>query len=65
MPVSLGERKEKNLLINATEIKMQPPWIRWLCVHKFTGGVRTVYDNKGKKRHAYICLKCGKREYID
>lgn len=44
---------------------MKPFWKRWLCVHKYTGGVRAVYDNKGKKRHAYICLKCGKREYID
>lgn len=50
---------------NATEIEIKPLWVRWLCVHKYTGGVRTVYDNKGKKRHAYICLKCGKREYID
>lgn len=44
---------------------MKPFWKRWLCVHKYTGGVRTVYDNKGKKRHAYICLKCGKRKHID
>lgn len=64
MPVSLGEEGEC-LLINATEIKTKPPWERWLCIHKYTSGVRTVYDNKGKKKHAYICLKCGKREYID
>ena len=53
------------LLFNVSKIEMKPFWKRWLCVHKFTGGVRTVYDNKGKKRHAYICLKCGEREYID
>lgn len=39
---------------------MKPLWTRWLCVHKFTNGVRTVYDEKDKKWHAYICLKCGK-----
>lgn len=61
----IGWGKEKSLLINVSEIEVKPFWKRWLCVHKFTGGVRTVYDNKGKKRHAYICLKCGKRDYID
>lgn len=45
--------------------KMQPIWKRWLCVHKFTGGVRVVYDFKGRKRHARICMKCGQRNYID
>ena len=44
---------------------MKPFWKRCLCVHKYTGGVRVIYNNKGKKRHSYICLKCGKREYID
>lgn len=44
---------------------MQPFYKRWLCIHKYTGGARTVHDNNGKKKHAYICLKCGKREYID
>lgn len=52
-------------MINATEIKMKPPWARWLCIHNFTGGVRTVYDKKDRKRHARICLKCGQRNYID
>ncbi len=65
MPVLLTQKWRRNNLINATEIKMKPPWIRWLCIHKFTGGVRTIYDKKGRKRHAYICLKCGKRDYID
>lgn len=53
------------VLINATDIKMKPPWKRWLCVHNFTGGVRTVYDSKDRKRHARICIKCGQRNYID
>lgn len=57
--------KEEKNLINATDIKMKPPWVRWFCTHVFTGGVRKVYDNKGRKRHARICLKCGKRDYID
>lgn len=52
-------------MINATEIKMKPPWIRWICAHRFTGGVRVVYDNNGKKRHARICEKCGQRNYVD
>lgn len=52
-------------MISATEIKMKPFWKRWLCVHKYTGGVRTVYNKKGKMRYAYICIKCGKRDYID
>lgn len=56
---------EVDYLLNATDIKIQPPWIRWLCVHNFTGGARTVYDSKGKKRHARICTKCGQRDYID
>lgn len=51
--------------MKATDIKVKPPWKRWLCVHSYTGGVRTVYDNKERKRHARICVKCGKREYID
>jgi len=52
-------------LINATEIEIKPFWEKWLCAHKYIDGVRTVYDNKCKKRHAYICLKCGNRKYID
>ena len=51
-------------MINATEIKIQPPWIRWLCTHEYTSGVRTIHEN-GKKKHAYICLKCGERKYIN
>lgn len=52
-------------MINIIEIKMKPFWKRWLCTHEYTGGVRTVCVNKGKKRHAFICVKCGKRKYID
>lgn len=52
-------------MIKATEIEMKPLWKRLLCIHNFTGGVRTVYDNKGRKRYARICVKCGKRDYID
>lgn len=59
-------KKENNkLLVNAANLKMKPPWIRLLCVHRFTGGARTVFDNKGRKRHVRICIKCGKREYMD
>lgn len=54
-----------NVLIKATEIKIKPFWERWLCVHNYTGGVRAVYDTKGRKRHARIYLKCGQRDYID
>lgn len=50
---------------NIKDIGIKPFWVRILCVHKFTGGVRTVYDKKGKKRHAKICWKCGQREYVD
>ncbi len=46
-------------------IQAKSPWERWMCIHKFSGGVRTVYDSKGRKRHARICSKCGKRKYID
>ncbi|MCI8718412.1 MAG: hypothetical protein K2N61_08600 [Lachnospiraceae bacterium] len=56
---------EEWLLINPREIKIQPLWKRWLCVHKFTGGARVVYDREGRKKHARICLKCGQRQYID
>ena len=52
-------------MIKATEIEIKPFWKRWLCVHNFTGGVRVVYDIKGRKRHARICMKCGQRNYID
>lgn len=52
-------------MINATEIEMKPFWKRWSCVHKYTGGVRTVYEDKGKKKNVCTCLKCGKRKYID
>ena len=55
----------RNNLIKATEIEIKPFWIRWLCVHNFTGGARVIYDSKGKKRYARICMKCGKRNYID
>lgn len=64
MPVSLAQ-ESRWYKIKVTEIKMKPFWKRWLFVHKYTGGVRTVYDKKGKKRHAYICLRCGKKDYID
>ena len=57
-------RKEE-LLIKATNIKIKPFWKRWLYVHNFTGGVRAVYDTRGRKRHARIYLKCGQRDYID
>ena len=52
-------------MIKATEIEIKPFLERWICVHKFTGGARVVYDSKGRKRHARICLKCGQRNYID
>lgn len=61
----INDVRRNYLLINASKIEIKPFWKRWLCIHNFTGGVRTVYDDKGKKRHAYICLKCGKREYIN
>lgn len=52
-------------MINAKEIEVKPFWKRCLCAHYFTGGARTVYDNKNQKRHARICIKCGQRQYID
>lgn len=36
----------------------------FICVHQYTGGARVVYDRRGRKRHARICTKCGKRNYI-
>jgi len=51
-------------LIKATEIKMKPPWERWLCGHEFINDTIVECDSKGNKKYAYICLKCGKREYI-
>ena len=52
-------------MIKATETEIKPLWKRWFCIHNFTGGVRVIYDSKGKKRHARICIKCGKRDYAD
>ncbi len=46
-------------------IKLQPLWKRLFCFHEYTGGAKTVYDKNGKKKHARICVKCGKRLYID
>lgn len=54
---------EVNNLINATGIKAEPLYKRMLCVHSYTGGIRNVYDKYGKKRHARICVKCGRRDY--
>lgn len=53
------------MIIDPIDTKIKPFWIRWLCLHNFTGGVRVVFDNKGRKRYARICLKCGKRDYIN
>jgi len=52
-------------LVNPKEIKIQPLYKRWLCIHEFTGGARVIYDRKNRKKHTRICLKCGKRQYID
>lgn len=50
---------------NVEDVEIKPLWVRILCVHNFIGGIRTVYDKKGIKRHARICWKCGQRDYID
>lgn len=47
------------------EIKVKPLFVRIMCVHSYSGGVRVVYDKKGNKRHGRICRKCGKIKYID
>ena len=47
------------------EIKVKSLFVRMMCVHSYSGGVRVVYDKKGNKRHAKICRKCGKIKYID
>ena len=47
------------------EIKVKPLFVRIMCVHSYSGGVRVVYDKKGNKRHVKICYKCGHRKYID
>lgn len=52
-------------MINAHKIKEKPMLERMFCMHKFTGGIRNVFDNDGKKRHARICVKCGQRIYTD
>lgn len=52
-------------MINEEDIIKKPFWVRWLCPHSFTGGVRVICDKKGNKRHGRICRKCGKIKYID
>ena len=36
-----------------------------LCFHEYSKYAKVVYDKNNKKKHAYICYKCGKRKYID
>lgn len=50
---------------NIDVTKIEPFYKRWFCVHKFTGGARKVTDQRGRTRHARICIKCGQRDYID
>ena len=52
-------------MINEEDIIKKPFWVRWLCPHSFTGGVRVICDKKGNKRQGRICRKCGKIKYID
>lgn len=52
-------------MIDKQNIQVKPPWERWLCIHKFSGGARVTYDSKGRKRYARICSKCGQRKYVD
>ena len=52
-------------MINVKEIKIKPFYKRLLCFHKYTSGIRVIHDKSGKKRHAWICTKCGDRIYID
>ena len=34
-------------MINEEDIIKKPFWVRWLCPHSFTGGVRVICDKKG------------------
>lgn len=41
-------------------------WLKQkLCFHWMSPNFYAVKDKKGRKRHAYICSKCGKRVYAD
>ena len=65
--ISVKNRKQiRKAGVNLSkEIKVKPLFVRIMCVHSYSGGVRVVYDKRGNKRHAKICYKCGHRKYID
>lgn len=45
---------------------MRMEWLKRLfCLHRMSPNLFAVKDDKGRRRHAYICSKCGKREYVD
>lgn len=35
-----------------------------ICVHCYEGGARAFFDRRGRKHHARVCVKCGKRKYL-
>lgn len=56
---------EMKIYLKTEDIVIKPFWVRWFCFHHFTSNLRVVFDRKGNKHHAKICVKCGKRNYID
>lgn len=52
--------------MNKEDIKVKPFWVRCMCLHKFTGGMKVVYTPFTKqKKYAHICTKCGQRRYVN